>query len=57
MLKWIRNKLTKDLADDDAEDVADEVEEKYAPVGVRVRPHESESIKPADTYVAGYNVD
>lgn len=57
MLKWIRNKLTKDRAEDDVEDIADEIEEKYEPVGVRVRPHESVSIKPADTYVAGYNVD
>ena len=50
MIKWIKNRLSKGAP-------VDEDKENVAPVGVRVRPPEARDEKPADTYVAGYNVD
>ncbi len=49
MITGLKNKLSKEEASDQVEETSDEVEENSAPVAVRV--------KPADTYVAGYNVD
>ena len=49
MINWIKRKLSKATAD--------EVEESFPPVGVRVEPPEAARLKPADTNVAGYNVD
>ena len=57
MIKWIKNKLSQDETADDIEETPDEVKENVAPVGVRVKPPVSVRVKPADTYVAGYNVD
>jgi hypothetical protein len=57
MLKWIKSRLSKE---DDAgafEVAPDEVEENYSPVGVRVRAAAPARVLPADTYIAGYNVD
>ena len=50
MIKWIKNRLSKRA-------VTDEVEEKFAPVGVRAKPTVAVRVNPADTNVAGYNVD
>jgi len=60
MLKWLRKQFTSVTPDDevevDFESDSDEIEEKFSPVGVRVRPTDAAMLKPADTYVAGYNV-
>ncbi len=50
MIKWIKNRLCKEAA-------ANELEENFAPVGVRVKPPGAVRLKPADTYVPGYNVN
>ena len=50
MIKWIKNRLSQEAA-------AIEVEENFAPVGVRVKRPGSRTLKPADSCVAGYNVD
>ncbi len=50
MINWLKNRLAKEAS-------ADEVEQNIAPVGVRVDPPVAVRVKPADTYVAGYNVD
>ncbi len=55
MIKWIKNRLSQEAAANEVEETPDEVEENFAPVGVRVKP--AVSLKPADSYVAGYNVD
>lgn len=57
MLKWIRNKLFKETPTDEVDETSEEVEEKFEPVGVRVKPPVAVRIKPADSYVVGYNVD
>jgi hypothetical protein len=58
MFKWIKNRLSKETpTEDELEEDSNDVEEKFAPVGVRVRPLATDDLKPADTYVAGYNVD
>ena len=57
MINWIKNKLSKPATAEEPEENPDEVEEKFSPVGVRVRPHPDVELKPADTHVAGYNVD
>ena len=50
MINWVKNWLSQEAT-------ADEVEENFVPVGVRVKPPGAAKIKPADTYVTGYNVD
>ena len=55
MMKWIKNRLSQEAAANEVEETPDGVEENFAPVGVRVKP--ALRLKPADTYVAGYNVD
>jgi len=55
MIKWIKNRLSQEAAANEVEDTPDEVEETFAPVSVRVKP--AVPLKPADSYVAGYNVD
>ncbi len=57
MINWLKNKLSKEAAADQVEETPDEVKEKFAPVGVRVNSPVAVRIKPADTYIAGYNVD
>ncbi len=57
MINWLKNKLSKEAAADQIEETPDEVEENFAPVGVRVKPPVAVRVKPADTYVVGYNVD
>jgi len=57
MLEWLKNKLSKTAPTDEVGEGPDEVEEKFDPVGVRVRPPIAASVKPADTYVSGYSVD
>lgn len=58
MFEWLKNRFSSVTAEDDvALDIdADEDEEKFSPVGVRVRPAKVAGLKPADTHVAGYNV-
>jgi len=56
MISWLRNLLSRPAAAEEPEEAPDEVEEDFAPVGVRVRPHLAVPLEPADTYVAGYNV-
>ncbi|NOX67961.1 MAG: hypothetical protein GXP15_02135 [Gammaproteobacteria bacterium] len=60
MLKWLKKQFSSVTQEDEFEvefaSDADESEEDFAPVGVRVRPTEAAELKPADTYVAGYNV-
>ena len=57
MINWIKNRLSKEAAVDQVEEIPAEVEENVAAVGVRVKPPVAVRIKPADTYVEGYNVD
>lgn len=57
MINWIKNKLSQKTTADEVEETPDEIEENFAPVGVRVKPPVAVRVKPADTYVAGYNVD
>ena len=57
MINWIKNRLFKKAAANEDEETLDEVEENVAPVGVRVKPAVAVRLKPADTYVPGYNVD
>lgn len=57
MIKWIKNRLSKEAADNEFDETPDDVEENFSPVGVRVRATAPERLLPADTYVAGYNVD
>ena len=57
MINWIKNRLSKEAAVDQVEEIPAEVEENVAAVGVRVKPPVAVRIKPADTYVTGYNVD
>ena len=57
MINWLKNKLSKEAVADQVEETPDEVEENFAPVGVRVKPPVAVRVKPADTYVVGYNVD
>jgi hypothetical protein len=58
MFKWIRKRVSKETPTKvEIEEDSNDVEEKFAPVGVRVKPFATDEIKPADTYVAGYNVD
>ncbi len=49
--------MSKEAAADQVEETPDEVEENFAAVGVRVNPLVAVRVKPADTYVVGYNVD
>lgn len=58
MLKWLRNRFSRVTDEDDValEIDADEEEESFSPVGVRVRPAEVAKLEPADTNVSGYNV-
>ena len=55
MINWIKNILSRPATAEEPEETPDEVEEKFSPVGVRVRL--PEPLKPADSHVAGYNVD
>ena len=57
MIKWIKDKLFQDATADEIEEIPDEVNENFAPVGVRVNSPEAVRVKPANTYVDGYNVD
>ena len=57
MINWLKNKLSKEAAADQVEETPDDVEENFAPVSVRLIPPVAVRIKPADTYVVGYNVD
>ena len=57
MINWVRNWLSQEATADEVEKTPDEVEEKFFPVGVRVKPPGAVKIKRADTYVTGYNVD
>ena len=57
MINWLKNKLSKKEASDQIEETPDEVEENFAPVSVRVNPPVVVRVRPADTYIAGYNVD
>ncbi len=57
MINWLKNKLSKEAAANQVEETPDEAEKNSAPVGVRVNPPVAVRVKPADTYVAGYNVD
>ena len=57
MINWLKNKLFKETTVHEVEETPEEVEENFAPVGVRVRPPIAAKNKPADTDVAGYNVD
>ncbi len=57
MINWIKNRLSKEAAADQVEETPDEVEKNFAPVRVRVKPPVAVRLKPADTYVPGYNVD
>lgn len=57
MINWIKNRLYKEAVSDEVEETSDEVEESFAPVGVRVKPAVAVRLKPADTHVPGYNVD
>jgi len=59
MLKWLKNRFSRVVAIEEVEPEIDsgETEENFSPVGVRVLPVEVTKLKPADTYVAGYNVD
>ncbi len=57
MINWLKNKMSKEAAADQVEETPDKVEENFAPVSVRVKPPVAVRIKPADTYVTGYNVD
>jgi len=57
MIKWNKNRLSKKAATDEVEETPDEVEENFAPVGVTPKLAGSMRVKPADTYVTGYNVD
>jgi len=59
MLKWLRNRFSRVAATEEVAPEIDtgETEETFSPVGVRVLPVEVTKLKPADTYVAGYNVD
>ncbi len=57
MINWIKNRLSKEAVADEPEDTPDEVEENFAPVSVRVNPPVAVKLKPADTYIEGYNVD
>ena len=58
MFEWLKNRFSRVTAEDDValEIDADEDEESFSPVGVRVRPAKGAKLKPADTDVAGYNV-
>ena len=57
LINWIKNRQSTEAPANEADEAPDEVEEKFAPVGVRVDPPVAVRVKPADTYVAGYNVD
>ena len=57
MINWLKNKLSKEAAADPVEETPDEVEDNSASVGVRVNPPVAVRVKPADTYVTGYNVN
>lgn len=57
MINWLKNKMSKEAAADQVEETPDEAEENFSPVSVRVNPPVFVRVKPADTYVAGYNVD
>jgi len=56
VLDWIKNLIHKKSAVEAVVETTDEVEENFAPVGVRVRPPAPVPPKPADTHIAGYNV-
>ena len=56
MINWIKNRLSRAATADEPEDTPDEVEENFAPVSVRVNPSVAVKLKPADTYIEGYNV-
>ena len=45
------------MASDEIEETPDAVEKNFAPVSVRLNPPVAVRVKPADTYIAGYNVD
>ena len=57
MINWLKNKLFKEAASNHVEETPDEAGENFAPVGVRLNPPVAVRVKPADTYIAGYNVD
>ena len=58
MLEWLRNRFSRVTTEEEvaSEIDADDGEERFTPVGVRVRPAEAANLKPADTHIAGYNV-
>jgi hypothetical protein len=63
MLKWLKNRLSRDTQVDDIESEsgtesdAEEETENFSPVGVRVRAADVATLKPADTHVPGYSVN
>lgn len=56
MINWIKNRLSRAATADEPEDTPDEVEDNFGPVSVRVNPPVAVKLKPADTYIEGYNV-
>ena len=56
MINWLKNKLFKEAASNHVEETPDEAEENFAPVAVRLNPPVAVRVKPADTFVVGYNV-
>lgn len=56
MINWIKNRLSRAATADEPEDTPDEFEENFGPVSVRVNPPVAVKLKPADTYIEGYNV-
>ncbi len=54
---YIEALLVDEELADQVEESPGEAEENSALVGVRVNPPVTVRVKPADTYVAGYNVD
>ena len=59
MLTWMKKLIHKKSTVDEVEveETSDEIEENFTPVGVRVRPPGSVSVKSADIHVAGYEVE
>ncbi len=56
MINWLKNKLCNPAAADQVEETPRKFDENFAPVSVRVNPPVAVRIKPADTFIAGYNV-
>lgn len=57
MIRWIKNRLSEEEPANEVEETADEAKEDFAPVSVRVKPPVGVTVKPADTYIEGYNVE